>query len=62
MDLILDLHYLNTNQPLNKPISILFIEIHIMLHKNKIRAQKQLHNLIELEILQEIITQQNSRQ
>jgi hypothetical protein len=62
MDLTLDLHYHNIHQLLNKPILIPFIEIHIMLHKNKMHAQKQLHNLIELEILQEIIIQQNNRQ
>lgn len=61
MVLILDLLYLNIHQLLNKLILILYIEIHTMPHKNKIYAQKQIHNLIELEIQLEIIILLNNK-
>ena len=40
---------------------ILFIEIRIMHQKNKMFVQKQIHNLIELEILQVTIILLNNK-
>jgi hypothetical protein len=61
MVLILDLLYPNIHQLSNKLILILYIEIHTMHNKNKIYAQKQIHNLIELEIQLGIIILLNNK-